>query len=262
MIEPPFIWPGNKRMHLEHILPHVPMNCNRFVDVFGGSGVVLLNTPFHEFDVFNDLNSHVVNFFRVIRKRETLDEFVKQMELHVHSREQFEEYRESRDLLLDPVERAVAWYYTIETSFSRLGRHYGRNMRASYETRRVYERLQHLEQVHLRIRHCYIENKNAFELALEHDSPDTTFYMDPPYINTQHGTYKHDDFGPKKHRDLLELIDQLKGKVILSGEPCEMYDEYDYWEFTDKWAATSRVNNGDRSQGRIECLWVKPSTGT
>jgi len=258
MIEPPFIWPGNKRMHLDKVLPLLPYT-SRFVDVFGGSGVVLLNTPFHELDVFNDINSHVANFFRCLAHRATKRRLIHQIEMHVHSRELFEEYREDKDSIEDPVDRAVAWFYTIETSFSRLGRHYGRNMQASFETRRVYERLKYFEQVHLRVRHCYIENKNAFDLAMEYDAPDTVFYMDPPYINNPTGTYKHNEIN---HHNLLQLIGMLQGHVVLSGEPNDLYDSQHYWSHIEKWPAASRIKATSRSKGRFECLWVKPSMAT
>lgn len=256
MIEAPFVWPGSKKAHLDKILPLIPYT-SRFVDAFGGSGIVLLNTPFHILDVYNDLNGNVVNFFRVIREKETLDEFVHKMELHAHSREQFDEYVINRHTLPDPVDRAVAWYYTIETSFSRLGRHYGRNMQASAETRRVYERLPGLEQIHLRIRNCYIECKNAFDIIREFDHPETVFYLDPPYTGTQHGTYSGPQFSEEDHKALLALIGEVQGTVILSGEPCDYYDDMDYWDYTDKWPAPVRIKSESRHKGRYECVWVK-----
>lgn len=262
MIEAPFVWAGSKKAHLDHILPHIPANTTRFVDAFGGSGVVLLNTPFHKLDVYNDLNSNVVNFFRVLRDKDTLDELIHKLEMHPHSREQFDVYRASKFDFPDPVDQAVAWYYTIETSFSRLGRHYGRNMQASFETRRVYERLPLFEQVHLRLRHCYIENKNAFEIVREYDDPKTVFYLDPPYTETQHGTYIGPTFGEKDHRALLDLIRTVRGRVILSGEPCSYYDEVDFWDFKEVWPAPVRIKSESRHKGRLECLWVKHSTET
>lgn len=260
-IEPPFVWAGSKMNHLSHVLPFIPPSTKRFVDAFGGSGAVLLNTPFHELDVFNDLNSNVANFFMVLQNRDTMEELIGKLELLVHSREIFDSWRDKfradRWDFDSKVDQAVAWYYTIQVSFSRLGRHYGRNMRASFETRRVYERIPYFEQVHLRIRHAYIENKNALELIKEFDSKDTVFYLDPPYWDTHVGTYKGPLFGDSEHKALIDLIGRLKGRVILSGSECPYYDEVDFWSYKEKWPAEKKIKIESRSEGRMECLWVK-----
>lgn len=255
MIKVPFSWPGNKTAHLDHVLKHIPRNTTRFVDVFGGSGAVLFNTPFHELDVFNDINSHVVNFYRVLKDSEEKEKLIHYLEISVHSREEFDHCMSNKDIVEDKALKAYMWYYTVQTSFARLGRHYGRNMNNSFETKRVYEKIPCFEDIHQRIRHCYIENKNAFEIMEEYDRSNTVFYLDPPYINTPVGTYKH-KFTIEDHKKLLETIFSLKGMVVLSGEPHDLYDSYT-WSHSEKWGASVKINNGERERGRTECLWVK-----
>lgn len=254
-MQTPFGWPGGKIKHLEKILPHLTYT-KRFVDAFGGSGAIILNTPFHELDVFNDINSHVVNFYRVIQNKEKMEELIHKLEMLVHSRELFAEFLDGRGKEEDDVTAACHWYYVIETSFARLGRHYGRNMKASFETRRVFERIPRFEEIHVRLRHCYIENKNAFEIMKEYDHKDTMFYLDPPYINTSYGTYKGiKKFTKEDHEQLLSTIFSLEGKVVLSGEPYDLYDSYP-WDHKEEWETNAHIND-DRSGGRIECLWIK-----
>ena len=252
----PFSWPGSKMKHLDKVLPLIPYT-DRFIDVFGGSGSVILNTPFHALDVFNDINSHVANFYTVLQNKEMMEDLIWRLEISVHSRELFDLYKERlKEGGLKPVEEAHMWYYVIQTSFARLGRHYGRNMKESFETKRVYERIPCFEDVHKRLRHCYIENKNAFTIMKEYDQRDTVFYMDPPYINTPVGTYTgFKKFTEEDHQKLLSTIFSLEGVVVLSGEPNELYDSYP-WDEKKEWATNAHIDT-DRSGGRTECLWVK-----
>lgn len=66
----------------------------------------------------------------------------------------------------------------------------------------------------LRLRGVRILGKNAFDVIRQYDSPDTFFYLDPPYP-IEHQRYKFswklDDF-----IRLIELLKSVKGKFILS----------------------------------------------
>lgn len=264
MISIPFSYPGNKIKYLDKILKHIPPNTTKFIDAFGGSGAVILNTPFHDLDVFNDINRNVSNFYKVVQNRNQLNELIYLLENSIHSRDLFDEYKASlrgfKKDDLDPVERAYRWYYIIRCSFSQLGRHYGRNMKNSYETQRLWSKIPCFEDIHVRLRHCYIESKNAFDLIEEHNTREnastTVFYLDPPYINTDVGTYTEGAFSKKDHEALLKLIQRIHGRVILNGEPCDLYDEYG-WDFKEEWECQLRMDNENRQGGRIECLWLK-----
>lgn len=46
-----------------------PKEYKRFIEVFGGSGAVLLGHDPVDFEVYNDVDGELVNCFRVIRNR-------------------------------------------------------------------------------------------------------------------------------------------------------------------------------------------------
>lgn len=257
MVDIPFSWPGNKLKYLEHILKQIPPNTTRFVDVFGGSGAVILNTPFHELDVFNDINRNVANFYTVVQDEELLEQLICKLESIVHSRDLFDMYRTllSEGKFSSKVDWAFAWYYVIRCSFGQMGRHYGRNMKNSFETQRLWNKISCFRDIHIRLRHCYIESRNAFDLIKEYDRHNTVFYVDPPYINTAVGAYSN-MFGPDQHKKLLDLIFSCEGTFIVNGEPHELYDQYK-WSFRDSWSCQLRMDNENRSGGRTECLWLK-----
>jgi DNA adenine methylase len=83
-----------------------------------------------------------------------------------------------------------------------------------------------LPAVHARLKGVVILNRDALEVIRQQDGPDTLFYLDPPY---PHGTrestdvYAH-EMTEAQHRELLDLLGQVQGKVMLSGYPNVMYD--------------------------------------
>ena len=65
-----------------------PTDYDRFVDIFGGSGSVLLGKEPCKFEVFNDIDGELVNLFRCVRDR--LAELLLELGLlPLNSREEF-----------------------------------------------------------------------------------------------------------------------------------------------------------------------------
>ena len=61
---------GNKSSILHILYAVFPPQYGRFVDVFGGSGSVLLGKPeVHPFEVYNDFDRNLVNLFRCMKDR-------------------------------------------------------------------------------------------------------------------------------------------------------------------------------------------------
>lgn len=59
---------GNKSSILHILYAVFPSKYGRFVDVFGGSGNVLLGKPeIHPFEVYNDFDRNLVNLFRCMK---------------------------------------------------------------------------------------------------------------------------------------------------------------------------------------------------
>jgi DNA adenine methylase len=254
-IKSPFGWVGNKEKFLDKILKHIDYEPDYYVEPFAGSGVVLLNTEPHFCDVLNDLNKNVVNFFKVLQDPDTLEELLFKMEMHPYSREQFQDYLNSE---LEGLDAAVAFWYLTIASFSKKGQHFGRRMENSSDAKKIYDRLPFFRKIHERLLDVKVLNKDCFEVIEKYDSESTIFYIDPPYVSAYNGMYDEEDFGEREHRRLLQLIGDIDGKVILSGEPCDYYDEMKYWDYRECWQA--QANIGSREKGRYECVWVKHST--
>lgn len=61
-----FGWYDGKYSHLNWLLP-LPPQTTHFCEPFGGSAAVLLNRKPALVETYNDIDSEVVNFFRVLR---------------------------------------------------------------------------------------------------------------------------------------------------------------------------------------------------
>ncbi len=103
-----------------------------------------------------------------------------------------------------------------------------------------------------------IENKDAFEVMAQHDSIETLHYVDPPYVwetrsskrNSRH-CYKF-ELSDADHVKLAEQLHSLKGMVVLSGYPCDMYD----LELYADWQRFERAHFADGAKARTEVLWL------
>ena len=82
----PFRWYGGKYSHLKWLLPQLP-ETHRYIEPFGGSGSVLLNRDPSPVEVYNDRDSDVTNFFKVLR--DNRDELLEKIALTPFSREEF-----------------------------------------------------------------------------------------------------------------------------------------------------------------------------
>jgi DNA adenine methylase len=89
-----------------------------------------------------------------------------------------------------------------------------------------------LSEIVQRLLRVQIENATAIEIIQRYDSEETLFYCDPPYPHDSRGdihAYGY-EMTDSDHRELAEVLTNLKGKVALSGYRCELLDKlYKDW---------------------------------
>ena len=69
-IKSPINYIGNKYKLISQIIPLFPEKISTFVDVFGGSGTVLINTNAEHY-IYNDVNPYVEGIFRGLIETDT-----------------------------------------------------------------------------------------------------------------------------------------------------------------------------------------------
>ena len=86
-----------------------------------------------------------------------------------------------------------------------------------------------------------------------HDGATTLHYVDPPYLPETRdagGDYLH-EMTAEGHARLLSFLLSLRGMVVLSGYPSEMYDTA-----LKGWRRVERHALADGARGRVEVLWI------
>ena len=242
------------------IVDHFPRGFERmhYVEPFGGSAAVLLSKPRSVLETYNDLDSRLVTFFRVLRTRE--EELVRALELTPFARE---EYRESDFPAGDDLETARRFFVSLWQSVGgKNGIHSGwRPLRAlggRYTTpaRDYAQAIENLFGVSQRFREVQIENLPALELIRKTDSVETLFYVDPPYPLETRGSkgrsYAH-EMTVDDHVRLREGLAGVLGFVVLSSYRSRLYDDL----FSD-WVRVDRDAKTMSGGSAVESLYLNP----
>ena len=111
-----------------------------------------------------------------------------------------------------------------------------------------------------RLKEVTIENRPALELIDIHDSDETLYYLDPPYVSSSRKTmpkcYK-DEMTDEDHIALADKVKSKKGMFIVSGYHSELYDElYKGWKCVEKQSMAASFSGGVST---LEVLWISPN---
>ena len=66
-LKAPFGWVGGKTKLAKDIIDLIPQDHKIYIEVFGGAGSVLYQKEPSKLEVFNDINSELINLHRAIR---------------------------------------------------------------------------------------------------------------------------------------------------------------------------------------------------
>lgn len=220
---------GGKSYLASWIISHFPENYTEktYVEAFGGGGWVLFKKDRSYVEVYNDLNSKLVNLFRVIR--DNYKEFEHRAQWSLHSREMYNEAREKLkdDKFLSEIENAM--YAAVEQVQSFSGRGgWGYVINVSKMTNGKWlPFLRRLEAINARLKHVQIECLDFEKIITKYDGKNTLFYLDPPYVNVEH-YYDTDTnkFRLNDHKRLAQLLRNIEGKFVLSYYENDMIREF------------------------------------
>lgn len=258
---PPLRYHGGKWRIAPWIISHFPEH-NTYVEVFGGAAGVLLRKQRSRSEVYNDLDSQVFNFFRVLRVPWLCAEMVRLVDLTPFSREEFELAYHSSDDPVEAARRFVARTYfghgtsSMDPSDSNGFR--SCDVRAGKSYAREWAGIPNaITAAADRFRAVMIENLDYRRLIPKFDHADTLFYVDPPYpMSTRQlggKGYVH-EMSDEDHRQLAWILKRSPAKILLSGYHCRLYDElYPEWRRVEK-ATTANGQMGAVS--RTEVLWM------
>lgn len=266
---------GNKSNLLGIIYALFPPDYNRFVDVFGGSGSVLLGKPrIDSFEVYNDFDGNLVNLFRVMKSRPMA--LIRELGFcTLNARADFNAIRDFfkgkapaptsmvedesalTTIMLPPptAQELIEMFQKLAGDVDvRRAAMYLRLLRFSYasgcksfaaqpfDLKKLFGLI---EQMQDRLRNVVVENQD-FETLLRHfDREDTLFYCDPPYYSTED---MYEGFTRDDHERLRDALGNLRGKFLLSYNDCpeirELYAGFPRFEFARPHSMAQRYEAG------------------
>ena len=270
-VRSPIIWMGGKRKALMKLLSRIPEH-ECYCEVFGGGGSLLFAKPPSRVEVYNDIDSTLVDFFRLLQDPNAFKRFHDKLKSTPFSREVYDDFSKTWQNQTDRFERIYRWFVAMRQSFqgklgswgySRVGNSGGS---LASRSRTIIDEL---PEVVYRLRGVGIENDSWEAILDRYDAETTFFYLDPPYFPEKRVTgadYKH-ELSVDDHRRLLERILTLEGKVLLSGYRNELYDAMLPWQRFD-WSVANHATIKSRGSGlhgdgalkgkqkRVESLWL------
>ena len=198
---------GSKAQHLDFILPLLPAT-RVYVEPFGGSAAVLLNRPRSEVEVYSDAHRPLCLYMSAVRDQP--DTLRNQLNLTPWSRKEFElAQRESKSKL----EAARRMFILSVYGLSGDTTWWGRSKQSNSMRHQAADSI--ILQCSKRLQGVRILSRDVLEVIAKYDSPDTLFYLDPPYMGT---TQKYSDkFSVDDWTKMAEVLNGIKGRAAVSG---------------------------------------------
>jgi DNA adenine methylase len=226
----PISWYGGKALLAERIAAMLPRH-DTYVEPFGGAASLLFAKRRVTLEVYNDIDSGLVTFFRALR--DNPQELSRALTFTPYGREEFRDCLASWVQTENELERARRWYVRMRQAFGcSASRSWGheRDGALSGGTRAASfaSTIDELERFAQRLRGVQIEHLDWREVLRLYDGTGTCFYLDPPYhpetrsrMGRNHG-YRH-ELSVRDHEQLVATVLHLNASVLLSG-----YEHPDY----------------------------------
>lgn len=241
-------WLGGKSQLARTIVDMMPAH-KHYCEVFGGAGWVLFKKTPSATECINDINGDLINLYRIVKYH--FNALLAEFEHQLISRDEFYRLRSENSQALTDVQRAARFYYLLRTCYgARINNPtFSSNVVKPSGLKLRDELREHLLSVHERLQKVIIENQSFEQILNRMDTPDTLFYLDPPYYECESyygkGIFSRDDF--IKLRDLLKNI---QGKFILSlnnvPEVRELFADFHIQHKKIRWSVSPTSKNSDK----------------
>ena len=260
---------GGKRMLSNKILPLIPNNYKHFRSVFLGGGGLEFKLPCHGVsEVWNDLDSQLMNFYSVLQNPEKFRSFCFLCELTPFSEDSFKVASYFTSLPIETFGDSVlaAYYFFVSNRFSRGGDGKSFATSTSRLRRGINEQVsawlsvvESLPEFHERIKYIEIRKFHFSDFIEKFDSLDSFFYLDPPYMpeTRKAGGYEV-EMTKDDHEHLLKLLSTLEGRFLLHGYPSELYDDFaeeNDW-FSEEMTVKKHSSSSQEKPSAIEKVWM------
>jgi len=253
-MKPVLKYPGAKNRIAPWILEHMPMDIEVYVEPFFGGGAIFFAKPPSRIETINDLDGRVVNFFRVAREKP--EQLAQALRLTPFSRQEYNATYKPREGRTD-IEEARIFAVQCWQGFG-CSNNYHNGWRSSQQktsphcTKEWGALPDRIIEVSKRLMNAQIECLPAVELVQRYNTSDVFLYVDPPYLsNTRKGYLYRHEMADKDHEELLHLLVNHPGRILISGYQSDMYDEH-----LTGWSKEQKRTQAEGGLSRTETIWM------
>lgn len=257
----PLKYHGGKYYMAPQIVALMPPHVHYVEPYAGGLAVMLAKDCVGVSEVVNDIDGDLMNFWNVLKEATASVAMRTRLEFTAFSETEWN--YACQDLPRDQVMRAWAFFVKCRQSlagrmedFATLTKNRirgGMNEQVSAWLGAI----DGLPLVHARLQRVAIRNKPALEVIEEEDSPNTLFYLDPPYREETRSApkvYRY-EMSVRDHYELLLALLSVQGKVMISGYRSQLYEDMLLgWEL-HTFDVPNNAASGNKKQRKEECLW-------
>jgi DNA adenine methylase len=242
-------YPGGKYYGLKFILPYLKINHKEYRETMIGGGSVFLGKDHVKVNWINDVDSELINFYKIIQNEDTKKQLYVLLKNQIASKERHKEVKQLETK--DKVERAFKYFYLNRTSFSgimvnpRWGYLIGSSVTPDRWTKIIEPVSQKLEKTKI----TNFDFKKIINTKSKFSSDEVLLYIDPPYFDASKNIYNN-QFTKKDHIELCKILKKSKFKFILSYDNFDEIIEMYNWANIDKSNWTYFMSENRRQVGR------------
>lgn len=275
-MKPIIKWVGGKTQLLNDIKKNLPSDYNRYIEPFlGGGSVLLFLAP--KSALVNDLNSELINMYKVVRNYPK--NLMKLLDHHDEniSEDYYYKIRSLDNLVglknLSHIYRASRFVFLNKAGFNGLYRVNSKGLMnvpfGQKEKLNSYDK-ENLEMVsnYFRKENINFFNQDYKQFLLNNTKNNDFIYLDPPYDpiddTSSFVAYQKNGFGREEQKSLRDLCVELhnKGaKIMISNSNTtfinELYNEY-HGIFNIKIVYARRsINSNGKKRGEVEEVIIR-----
>jgi DNA adenine methylase len=180
----------------------------------GMGGVFFRRAARPKAEVINDLNRDVATLFRVLQRH--YEAFLDMLKWRLSSRADFERLMQTDPETMTDLERAARFLQLQRLAFGGkvAGRTFGvvRQGPARFDVAKLQPLL---EAAHERLSGVVIECLPYAAFISRYDTPDTLFFLDPPYFGSEH-YYGRELFGREDFERLAGSLKGVRGAFVMT----------------------------------------------
>ena len=215
----PTTYYGGKQRMAKRIVSLFPKGYENqhYIEPFAGGLSVFFKKKPSKAETISDLDPSVYALYKELR-----DNYKKLRHWCAYTPYGRNEFNAAKKIHRNPTgysdfEKAWALFTVSNSSFGCLGISFGIavTVPGPSRTNMKNNKVLWFNEARRRLINCRILNEDALEVIKKTDSPESLFYLDPPYPGSDQSPYKS-SFSAKKFNQMIEILKGIKGKFLLS----------------------------------------------